>query len=328
MPCHAPGQRRSEPRRAAAGEAGRRTATARVPAAAPARAAASPAMQRRAIGAGPARTVAPPGLPRRSVADYADANARAVDRVSSARAARGTRGVAGGGVVQRYTNHAGRKLSEHGAYATDGTSEMLVNPGSTAVERSRDTGRTARYNGIDYQIWEPAMDVIGDCVAAAEEIMHGQTLKYGAPGISHFRDAPGTPEFGASDASNRTEGAASDLDHNANPPIGEAYVIVRQTFRRNRARPQMHGAAVVAQDGIDNVTLEATAPLSGAIDPDRVTPVYDMYASLRRRRQGKTFKTTYQGEYGKDATVSVIAPTRPLKRRARDSRPSLRWKPY
>lgn len=255
--------------------------------------------------------------PPRSLGDYAAAHASATARVAT-----------GAGVIQCYTRERGRKVSEHANYLTDETGEIMVRPGD-AVERSHDTHRTRRYRGVTYEIWEPDFDVIGDCVAAAEELMHGKQLKYGAPGISHFLDAPGKPEFGASDADNRKHGKASDLGDTASPAIGQAYVIVRQGFKRREARPQMHGATVVARDGIDNVTLETSAPLVGAVGANRVTPIYDMYESLvRRRRRAATFKTTYEGEYGADATVSVIAPTKPLKAAAKDTRPGVRWKPY
>jgi len=203
------------------------------------------------------------------------------------------------------------KRSQHARYITFGTSEMLVQPGAAAVERSYYTNRNAQ-NG--YQIWKPTMAVIGDCVAAAEELMHGQKLKYGAPDVSVYRD---TGEiFGDTDDANRARGKATDLGHSANPSPLTAYLITRQGYKTDEDRPQFHGAAIVAQDGTDNVTLEATAPTSGDISRDRVEPVYDMYGAGRLERQ--TFKTAYQAEYGKDATVSVIEPAKKLPDTAAD----------
>jgi hypothetical protein len=203
------------------------------------------------------------------------------------------------------------KISENEVYVTgNGLSEMYALPGH-AVESSRNTGEEATIRGVDYDIWVPSFEVIQDCVAAAEELMHGQKMKYGAPDLSMFRDSAEDPRFfGESDARNRTLGMETNRSTAADPDLGEAFLIARQTYKRDEERPQFHGAPVVARDGGDYVTLESSAPLSGDISPDRVMPTYDMYGSNTRRRQ--TFKQQYQAEYGKDATVSVLEPSESL----------------
>jgi hypothetical protein len=213
--------------------------------------------------------------------------------------------------VQRYTlNHDGSKTSEHGVYITHETGHVDALHGHN-VDMSVQQGPV----GHGYIRWVPQFNVIGDCVAAMEEIMHGKKLKYGVPDASHYRDLSGKQSFGESDAKNRKRGRDSDLGHGADPGVGQSYLIARQGYKRNEARPQFHGAAVVAQDGSDNVTLEASAPLAGDIDERRVVPIYDMYGTGSKKRK-QTFKSTYQAQYGKDATVSVLEPTKPLPKSA------------
>ena len=96
----------------------------------------------------------------------------------------------------------------------------------------------------------------------------------------------------------------------ADPSLLEGFLIARQGYKRKESRPQFHGATVVAQDGNDSVTLETSAPTSGAISRTRVDAVYDMYGSSKTKRQ--SFKHEFQAEYGSDATVSVIEPVKPL----------------
>lgn len=216
---------------------------------------------------------------------------------------------AGRPVIQRYTSITDGgfrgKMSQHGRYVTGkNLSEIYVMAGST-VERSYNTGRTRNILGTEYVIWQPAFGVIGDCVAAMEELLHGRKLKYGVPDVSEYRDLKKGKKrtFGESDAQNRKRGKITDLGDKADPAIGQGYVIARQGTDRHLSLPQFHGAAVVAQDGEDNITLEASAPLQGAIPDHRVDGVYDMYGTLKKRQ---TFKSRYKAMYGKDATVSVV----------------------
>ncbi|WP_315833158.1 hypothetical protein [Bradyrhizobium prioriisuperbiae] len=218
-------------------------------------------------------------------------------------------------IVQRYTyvseGSFRGKRSQYGRYVTgEDLSEMYARPGND-VERSTKTSETAVIDGRDYDVWKPSFDVIQDCVAAMEELMHGEKLKYGAPELSAFRDSTkSTRFFGDSDQSNRTLGKETDLGASADPGLLEGFVIARQGYKRKEARPQFHGATVVAQDGNDSVTLETTAPTSGSISRTRVDAVYDMYGSSKTKKQ--SFKHAYQAEYGSDATVSVIEPVKPL----------------
>ena len=225
-------------------------------------------------------------------------------------------------VIQRYTLVHDQatgfqgKRSENGRYIT-GTdlSEIYVLPGNV-VERSYKTQAIKTIEGTDYEVWRPSFDVIGDCVACMEEILHGEKLKYGVPDISEYREPISKKRklFGESDDLNRKRGKLTDLGEDADPGILEGYVIARQSYKRNEVRPQFHGAAVVAQDGNDDITLEATAPDRGAIDAYRVRPVYDMYQ--RGKKGKKSFKFTYQAEYGKDASVSVVRPVKKLPKGA------------
>jgi hypothetical protein len=221
-------------------------------------------------------------------------------------------GSAGAAVVQRYTAHRdGSKTSENGVFMTHETGHVDALDGHAVQMSTRGAAV-----GQGYVRWTPRFDVIGDCVAAMEEVMHGKKLKYGVPDASKYRGSK--QSFGESDAKNRKRGADTDLDQHADPAPGEAYLIARQGYARREARPQFHGAAVVAQDGGDNVTLEATAPRSGAIQANRVTPIYDMYENGKRRKT-RTFKTTFQAEYGEDATVSVLEPAKTLPKGALDT---------
>lgn len=232
--------------------------------------------------------------------------------------------VATSSVIQRYTLVHDRKTgfrgkrSENGRYITGhNLSEVYVFPGN-AVERSYRTQEVVTIEGTDYEVWKPSFNVIEDCVAAMEEILHGVKLKYGVPDASEYRDPIGTSKkrkaFGESDERNRKRGKFTDLGEDANPGILEGYVIARQSYKRDEERPQFHGASVVAQDGNDDITLEATAPEQGEISPNRVQPVYDMYQ--RGKKGKKSFKYTYKAEYGKDATVSVVRPVKNLPKKA------------
>ena len=140
--------------------------------------------------------------------------------------------------------------------------------------------------------------------------MHGKKLKYGVPDASEYRDLSPAKPFGESDTKNRKRGRDTGRGHKADPARGEAYLITRQGHARDQVRPQFHGATVVAQDGADNITLEATAPPSGGISATRIPGVYDMYGTAKRLKQ--TFKTAYRAEYGKDATVSVLKAAKAL----------------
>lgn len=205
------------------------------------------------------------------------------------------------------------KKSENGSYVTGiNLSEMYVLPGKT-VKRSYRTSEVVTIAKVDYEVWKPSFSVIEDCVASMEEIMHGKKLKYGAPELSEFRDISSKKRkrtFGDSDKRNRELGKETDLGEDADPGLLEGYVIARQGYKRDEERPQFHGAPVVAKDGDDDVTLEATAPESGPSSRCRVAPVYDMYSRGKRRKQ--SFKFAFKGEYGEDASVSVVKAITPL----------------
>lgn len=223
--------------------------------------------------------------------------------------------------VQRYTlvrdGHFSGKKSQNGLYVTgENLSEIYVLPGAN-VERSYRTTEIATILKVDYEVWKPSLLVIEDCVAAMEEIMHGKKLKYGAPEVSEFRDLSSSGSskkrkitFGDSDKRSRELGKKTDLGEGADPGLLEGYVIARQGYKRDEELPQFHGAAVVAQDGQDDITLEATAPESGPSSRHRVAPVYDMYS--RNKKHKKSFKHRYKAHYGSDASVSVVKAVTPL----------------
>src|SRR5215204_786013 len=149
-------------------------------------------------------------------------------------------------IIQRYTvikEHGYRwKVSENGVYATGkNLSEIYVQAGHT-VERSTRTAERVDIQNQEYEVWVPEFNVIGDCVACMEEILHGQKLKYGVPDLSEFCDIdPQKPRlFGESDPKNRKRGRDSDEGYKAAPDVLEAYVIARQKYKRDQARPQFH----------------------------------------------------------------------------------------
>ena len=206
------------------------------------------------------------------------------------------------------------KRSDNGNYVTgEGLSEVYAKRGF-GVERSHKTNEEVTILGEDYDVWEPDFPVIGDCVACMEEIMHGKQLKYGAPGLTAFRDSTSdTRPFGESDDLNRKHGTDTNTGAAANPAVLEGIVIVRQATDSEEELPQFHGAAVVARDGEDYITLETSAPESGPISRDRVYPVYDMYSGAQKKRERQSFKAAHKRMYGKDATVSVVKPILPLR---------------
>lgn len=142
-------------------------------------------------------------------------------------------------IVQRCTEVTEGKFSgkrsQYKQYVTGhDLSEMYARPGKD-VERSKQTGETAVIDGLDYDIWEPSFEVIQDCVAAMEELMHGEKQKYGAPELSLFRDSAASPNFfGDSDDRNRELGKETDLGPSANPDIMNAFLIAQQQYKPMR----------------------------------------------------------------------------------------------
>ncbi|HEY0026915.1 MAG TPA: DUF4157 domain-containing protein [Allosphingosinicella sp.] len=227
-------------------------------------------------------------------------------------------------VVQRYTtgtvNQDNVKVSANRHYITYANDKSVMYslhqpPQQAAIPRSSAPTRPSiTFEGLRYKAWEPQFQVIEDCVAAMEEIMIGQQIR---PDIertlSEFANSPQNSPlpFGRDPSSNVKYGAATREDAQANPEPGQGFVIVRQNMESGHP---YHGAAVVAQDGPDHVTLETSAPPTGE-SSERVDAVYDMYGMTT----GKSFFATYAvdrapkdsdddaaGKYGKDASVSVV----------------------
>jgi hypothetical protein len=68
-------------------------------------------------------------------------------------------------------------------------------------------------------VWVPQFQVIGDCIAAAEELMHGAKLKYGVPAASEYRKGKRKRPFGESDERNRKSGKLTDEGDAASPKL-------------------------------------------------------------------------------------------------------------
>ncbi|MEM8934263.1 MAG: hypothetical protein AAGE94_23930, partial [Acidobacteriota bacterium] len=110
--------------------------------------------------------------------------------------------------------------------------------------------------------------------------------------------------FGQSDAQNQNIATGSwAAGQGTNPNVGEAYGITR-TRLPNLGETPYHIAAVVAKDGVDNVTLEADAGNQG-----QAAPIFDIYdttpAATRINPLSLTFEETYQGTYGPPATGTL-----------------------
>jgi hypothetical protein len=213
-------------------------------------------------------------------------------------------------IVQRYTEKNGKLVSENGKYMTKtgGAPYVYVKPGApikNSVKRSSSDEK-------GYEKWGPAFKVIPDCVNAAEELMHETPLKVGIPAASKFRpknddkDAKGPLPFGAKankpgEKENKKFGKKTDMGAQANPSPGNAYVIIRQEEMSTETECYpYHGAAVVATDGRDNVTLETVAKATNK----RQVPVYKMYG----HKTLQSFKEKWGPWFGKGPSVSVLEP--------------------
>jgi hypothetical protein len=178
--------------------------------------------------------------------------------------------------------------------------------GAASAAASSSSAAAARPNAITYRVHTPSIKVLQDCAHAMEEIMHQRQLNEGYV-VSEFVSTKSSkrPAFGDTPEGNQRRGARKGIDQGtaANPVVGQGYVIVRQSGEGTAH----HGAAVVAKDGADDVTMETTREVADNEKPRRVDPTYDMYG---RADAGQSFwhRWATKKGYGKEASVSVVTP--------------------
>jgi hypothetical protein len=212
--------------------------------------------------------------------------------------------------IQLYTEAGGEKRSDNDQYVVfdDDSTKLYVAAGGDAPHPGRliiPTGNSRDIAGFNYTAYhyDPGLNFVNDCLSFAEGIIQGTG---GASGRAELRangDRPNGQDrlFGQSDQQNKSiaEGAWS-MGQNADPGIGEAYGITRTRLPAIGETPY-HIAAVVAKDGVDNVTLEADADNEG-----QAAPVFDIYdttpAGRRVNAESLTFEETYTTSYSPSAT--------------------------
>lgn len=138
-----------------------------------------------------------------------------------------------------------------------------------------------------------------DCGSFAEFLMSGDS-KYLDPECEETRmESSGirlAEHVSFTGALRKTEGLMQDED--ASPGIGEAYFMGRT--RESSSGCNYHFAAVVANDGSDNVTCEANA---GA---EKREPCFDIYGTSKK---GQTFFDTYSSAYSSGSRYPAFATT-------------------
>ena len=213
-------------------------------------------------------------------------------------------------VVQRFTlsAHGNWKYSENELYITavSSTTTMYARTDATAPRASQKRG-SETVGKSRYDLYSPAFDVPEDCGSAMEAIMLGRLPNPERADKSALTVFEGRLKFGLDFELNKTGGANTNLGKEAQADPGQGFVTVRQN---EKAGHPHHAAAVVAEDGGDRITLEATAPPSG-VSTESITPIYDMYGPKKQ-----SFHATYatKDEYGTDATTSVVTLADPLPR--------------
>lgn len=239
--------------------------------------------------------------------------------------------------AQLYTSAGGKKISA-GAnyYRKDADDEKLfVKTGAALGARGGQivaTGATENYSGATYTAYHYYADdsggFVNDCLDLGEKLA-GSTKVNSAR--AEFR-APGSGGadgklFGHTDAQNTEIAKDSGWSQNedANPAIGEAYAIAPTVVPGGGDVDEApyHVAAVIAKDGIDNITLEADAGTA------RSRPLFDMYdtqpSGTRVDKSSKTFHEVYatgftysratKGKKGKKGKASYAPSTGVLRPR-------------
>jgi hypothetical protein len=239
--------------------------------------------------------------------DQVRALQRSVGNAATVRLMRFTR-VSAPGVPRKNGKY---RFSQNGAY--------LVQPGAKSIyahklakaPRSCEATGQAHAKSADYLEYAPSMSFITDCLHTAEEIIHGRQLAQGGD----YTKVAGTGEaFGLSE--NENIGAAkkyqkeadklggkAPVNDGANPGVGQAFVIVDTTPKKNKSsfRYPYHAAGVIARDGDDAVTMEMFASDQDAMDVERggEAPQFQMYGP------GLTFHTAHSSEYATPVTIVI-----------------------
>jgi hypothetical protein len=214
-------------------------------------------------------------------------------------------------VIQRFENtpHDQTRTSIESDSANylldDGNVFIYGRVGAAAPAYSTAVGGAIAVSDLgNYQRYTPSDKFLADCLHTAEEIMHGQRLKKG-------EDRSQVSEtgrlFGESPEDNwdaAKEVPKSRQNNNAIPGVGDAYAIVAKNAidLGDQIGCQYHAAAVVAQDGGDNITLEVFG------NPDKKgryeKGTYNIYDTDPKSKN--TFHKVWTGTFGKAAvTISL-----------------------
>jgi len=208
--------------------------------------------------------------------------------------------------VQLYTDAGGQKRTENDKYVInygdepgDDQSKLSVYPNSPAphpINLIIATGQTKDIGGVLYTeyYYDPNRNFRNDCLSFAENLIRGVDQDSNRAELRATGDRTnGTDRlFGQSDQQNLSIASGTwATGEGASPNIGEAYGITR-TRLPNVGETPYHIAAVVAQDGVDKVTLEADAGNIG-----QQSPIFDIYdttpAATRVNPLSLTFEETY-----------------------------------
>ena len=188
--------------------------------------------------------------------------------------------------IQRYSQYTGPefggpgKLSEGQNYfIPDGNTEMIY---ATAPPRNSIAHPTAGQITKGSKTYDPYISTLffKDCLHTAEEIINGANLEdgFGGPGTGDFSKVSATGEtFGVGESENIQVVRKNSLGNNANPGLGQAYVIVNTKWPKGVSSPY-HAAGVVAVDGNDRITLEVFAGTTHGVTRDQ-QGTYAMYTT-------------------------------------------------
>lgn len=167
------------------------------------------------------------------------------------------------------------RLSENGNYLiiSKNTQQLYVKSGLKDPRYCLLSGQEPiKYSGATYNAYAPQRQFLRDCLHSAEEIIHEGTLDTGQV-RSKVAGVHPDLRFGVDDAKNISAAQAHHANEAATPAIGQAYVIVATD---NKATYPYHAAAVAAQDGQDQVTIEIFARETDA-SRRNATGTFDMY---------------------------------------------------
>ena len=157
------------------------------------------------------------------------------------------------------------------------------------------------YNGARYSAYKFDGLFLKDCLHTAEELINQKYLDYGKGTYSKVKGIKRV--FGQSEDKNveyalKEKHEGHRVDEQANPGVNEAYVIIGTT---GRGKYPYHGAAVVAKDGNDTVTLEVSAGYTDAQDRDTAGELcmYEIGGN-------KSFHSTHKGDHNDPVTIVIV----------------------